>query len=116
MKSYVQIHLDRPRNLRFDINAFADAESMMGGSVLEILGNETGLLRFSVQRALLWAGLKHEDPSLTPQKVGSLMQEHLTNGHSLTDLMKAVNDGILASGLISESKEGDNDDPPPASA
>ena len=116
MKSYVQIHLDRPRNLRFDINAFADAESLMGGSVLEILGNETGLLRFSVQRALIWAGLKHEDPSLTPQKVGSLMQEHLTNGHSLTDLMKAVNDGILASGLISESKKGDNDNPPPASA
>ena len=116
MRNHVQIHLDRLRNLRFDINAFADAEALMGGSVLEILGNETGLLRFSVQRALLWAGLKHEDPSLTPQKVGSLMQEHLTKGHSLTDLMKAVNDGILASGLISEPKEGDNGNPPPASA
>jgi len=112
----VRIELDRPRNLRFDINAFADAEALIGASVLDVLSTETGLLRFSVQRALIWAGLKHEDPSLTPQRVGAMMQIWLESGKPLADLMKAVNDGILGSGLIRPSDAKDAAGPSPESA
>lgn len=107
---------DRPRTLRYDVNALADVEPLIGGSIFMVLSQESNVIRFSVLRALLWAGLKHEDAGLTLNQVGVLMQTAFLAGRDLTDVMKAVNDGILASGLFKAPKEGAQENPPTATA
>lgn len=110
----IPITLDRPRNLRFDINAFSDAEQAMGGSIFSVLADEAWALRFGVLRALLWAGLKHEDPALRQERVGALMQAHLEAGGKTTDFVRWINDGIGASGILKATTgEEKPQDPPP---
>lgn len=67
----ILIELDRPRHLKLSINAIADAERLEGRNLTHLLA-EGGI---SASRALLWAGLKWEDRTLTPEKVGDLMEE-----------------------------------------
>jgi len=74
------IELDRPRVFKLTFNAFCDAEGVVGHAVLKA---DLGL---SEIRALLWAGLKHEDRTLTVQKVGEL----LPDGKKMTDVMNVV--------------------------
>ena len=59
------------RTLKYDLNAMAELEDEYG-SIDEAFAmldkNSIKAVRF-----ILWAGLIHEDPSLTVQKVGSLI-------------------------------------------
>lgn len=59
------------RTVKFDLNAMAELEDRYG-SVDEAFAmldkNSIKAVRF-----ILWAGLVHEDPNLTEQKVGSLI-------------------------------------------
>lgn len=59
------------RTLVFDLNAMAELEDRYG-SVDEAFAQ---LDKNSIKaiRCILWAGLIHEDPELTEQKVGSLI-------------------------------------------
>lgn len=66
----ITINLDKERHLRFDLNAFALLEEKYG-SVDEALKKvEQGSI--IALRYMLWAGLVHEDPSLTVEEVGSM--------------------------------------------
>lgn len=59
------------RTIKFDLNAMAELEDKYGSvdAAFEMLDkNSIKALRF-----ILWAGLVHEDESLTEQKVGSLI-------------------------------------------
>lgn len=69
MKPSVLINLDRPRNIRFDTNALVKAEEVLK-KPLPMIGTNFG---FRETRALLWAGLLHEDKYLTLDEVGDLM-------------------------------------------
>jgi len=91
IKGCVGITLDRERNLRYDENAVADFEGATqqgffaflakfqdggdkgGGPLSEGAVQAAARLEFRDIRAFLWAGLAHEDPSLTVRKVGELM-------------------------------------------
>ena len=63
------ITLDRPRNLKLTFNAMCEAEGVLKHAVVR---GDFGLEDI---RALLWAGMKHEDRSLTLNRVGDLMNE-----------------------------------------
>lgn len=82
-KSELTIDLDRPRTFKLDFNALCEAEGVIGRSVLR---QDLGL---SEIRALLWAGLKHEDKTLTVQKVGTLL-----TADKLTKVMTLVGDAV----------------------
>lgn len=59
------------RTIRFDLNAMAELEDRYGSvdnAFAELDKQSIKALRF-----ILWAGLVHEDESLTEQKVGSLI-------------------------------------------
>ena len=64
-----QVTLDKPRTLRLDYNAMCAAEGVLGRTVIR---QEVGL---SEIRAIMWAGLKHEDRALTLERVGELLGE-----------------------------------------
>jgi hypothetical protein len=89
-KSETIIELDRPRTLKLTFNAFCDAEGVVGHSVLR---QDLGL---SEIRALLWAGLKHEDRTLTIQKVGELLGDGAKMAEVMNVVASAVNDFFAA--------------------
>ena len=67
----VQIELDRQRTVLYDLNAYCLMEENAGGKFLSgIDWNQIGARDL---RLLLWAGLVHEDPSLTAADVGKMI-------------------------------------------
>lgn len=67
----VVITLDRERRLRFDFNAAAHFEAATGRNIFEpgVLTKPTA----TTTRALLWCMLVHEDPQLTLDDVGKMI-------------------------------------------
>jgi hypothetical protein len=65
-----KITLDKERTIKLDLNSLIDVEDSLGYPLSE-LGEKKIPIR--VMRTLLTAGLKHEDPEITEQYVGSLI-------------------------------------------
>jgi hypothetical protein len=103
---YVEIELDRPRRLLYNLNAMAAYEDKTGKNFLDI-SNET--VNATLLRVVLWAGLIHEDKSLTVEQVGELL-----NSENMMDIQKKI--VAAASANIPDSKESTKDPnaPPPA--
>jgi hypothetical protein len=59
------------RKIKFDLNAMAELEDRYGSvqAAFDMLDKNS----IKAVRFILWAGLIHEDPDLTEQKVGSLI-------------------------------------------
>lgn len=91
----VPIELDKPRGLKFDLNAFAELEDKFGSMDAAFQAMQKGSLKAA--RTLLWAGLLHEDETLTERKVGGLVT--LAN-------MSAIMDRIT-SALTAAMPDGD---------
>ena len=68
----VEIELDRKRKLRYDFNALALLEDKFG-DIDTALHSLTQQPSVKAIRALLHAGLVHEDPALTEEQVGSMV-------------------------------------------
>jgi hypothetical protein len=84
--------LDRERRLRMDFNALARAEEVTGKSFLDA---ETWKnLKASDYRAIAWACLLDEDPSLTIEQVGRLM----TTGKRDNSLSQALLELYISDG------------------
>ena len=95
----------KERKLRYDINAAADMEELMGGkSLLYVLGNPMSA-GFSAIRVLLWGGLKHAEKGLTLQRVGLLMQEYMEEGGSMESLAVKICDAVRKSKIMGEEPE-----------
>jgi hypothetical protein len=111
MSKTIPIELDKMRNLRFDINAMADFEEVYGKTLMELLA--TGMISFSGLRALLWAGLKHEDKQLGaagPQKAGEIAQAWIDKSNGdVTQLTQIVTDALIKSGFATVEPADDPD-------
>lgn len=100
---------DRARKLRFDVNALCDLEATLGQSVGAAFTD--GKAGISTLRALLWAGLKWEEPSLTEKKVGEFLQTYLENGGTVDQIADVVGKAMIDSGIVGKSKaEGESAD------
>jgi hypothetical protein len=84
----IPIELDKPRNLKYSFNAFADMQSV--DSVIFLRPADSPL----AIRVLLWGGLKHEDPTLTPSKVGDILDVWLETGGDFDALVKTVDEAL----------------------
>ena len=99
----------KERRLRYDINAAAEMEELMGGkSLLYVMSNPMAA-GFSAVRILLWGGLKHAEKGLTLQRVGLLMQEYMEAGGSFGELAGKIGEAIKASKIMGESLAGEED-------
>lgn len=72
MKKGVTINLDRPRTLRYGMNALATIEDITGKSILTLDLNNVGVKDLL---AIVYGGLYHEDKTLTIEKVGELIDD-----------------------------------------
>lgn len=72
-RGYVSVELgDEVRKLKFDCNALALAEERLGQPITQILmGGNVGVRAI---RECLYAGLSHEGPHVTPERVGAQME------------------------------------------
>lgn len=72
MKQSITIELDRPRNLRYGMNALVKIEEMIGRPISKL-----DLENISIKdlRTIIYAGLFHEDKNLSPEKIGELIDE-----------------------------------------
>ena len=98
--THVDLTLDKPRRLRFDINALADVEQIGGHPLPQLLG----VLGFSTIRLLLWAGLRHEDRRLTVERVGDIMTAYLQGGGALATLAERITDALEQSGVLGRAE------------
>ena len=64
----------KERHLKFDLNAIAEIGERLDitisfeNFVKDLMSTQ---IPFSALRVILWAGLRHEDPDLTPEQVGA---------------------------------------------
>ena len=95
----------KERNLRYDINAAAEMEELMGGkSLLYVMSNPMAA-GFSAIRILLWGGLKHAEKGLTLQLVGLMMQEYMEAGGTIETLAAKIGDAVRKSKIMGEETE-----------
>ena len=67
----IPIELDRTRYIRYDLNAFAEMEDRYGSVEKAMAAIEEGSIK--AVRFILWAGLVHEDETLTERQVGAFV-------------------------------------------
>ena len=72
MKKGVLIELDKPRTLRYGLNALVTIEEQIGRPLTGLDFNNVSVKDL---RAILYAGLFHEDKELTPEKVADLVDD-----------------------------------------
>jgi hypothetical protein len=94
----VLIELDRPRKFRLDFNAIVEAE--------DILGEQFDLTKITDSarkiRAVLYTGLKRDDPELTLDKAGELVGLH--NQAQIVKLLIAAASGKTLEEIEEEAK------------
>ena len=67
-KNEVSIMLDKKRTIRFTLNALAEIEDALGVPLSQLSEVKLGV---KTVRTMLWAGLLHEDETLTERQVGN---------------------------------------------
>jgi hypothetical protein len=96
----VNIDFDKPRLLLYDLAAIRDLEAAMGGEPLGNIVNRLSNLGVNALVLALWAGLKHEDRTITPHLVTKRLETYLKDGKPLRALADAINDGLEESGIF----------------
>jgi hypothetical protein len=90
----------------------ADFEEKTGMGLAQLMSTSAV---FATTRALLWAGLKHQDRALTIEYVGQLMQDYVADkGGNVNELLEACMDAAVKQKAIPGLKkrgdgEGDED-------
>jgi len=103
----VHVEFDKSRSLSFDLAAIRDLERAMDGQPLGIIVNQLANLGVNAMVIALWAGLKHEDRTLTPNLVTKRLETYLKDGHKLRTLADALNDALEECGIFrGEGDEG----------
>lgn len=73
MKQGITIILDKPRTLRYGINALAKIEDVTGKPLMQLDLASVGIKDLL---GIVYAGLYHEDKTLSVEKVGDLIDEY----------------------------------------
>lgn len=93
--SYYPIELDKTRNLKYGMRAIDLLEKKYKKPIMEIEGIQDGKLTMSDYATFIWAGLSHEDKSLTPEKVMDLVDEHSSLMSVSKEMWRALNEMFL---------------------
>jgi len=104
---YVDIELDKPRRLRYDLNALCELEDRFNKPIMELLKDVGQNMSIKLVRTLVWAGLIHEDKDLTEAQVGEMID--LSNiievQEKLTEALSTSFSGKNPKGPVTKKKE-----------
>lgn len=101
----ISVELDRPRSLRFGLAAVRDLESAMGGKPLASILQDLSLIGINALVTALYHGLKHEDPTLNPNRILKILERHVEEGNSLQPLYTGVSKALEATGVFRTSED-----------
>lgn len=93
----------RVRRLRFDVNALADFEQETGMGFAQLMKQRAV---FASARAMIWAGLKHEDRALSIEGVGMFLSDYLTDEsvepgtHSIDSILMVAIEAAIEQGAL----------------
>ncbi len=104
---YVDIELDKPRKLRYDLNALCELEDRFDKPIMEILSGIGEKMSIKLVRTLVWAGLIHEDEELTEKQVGTMvdMSNIMEVQEKLTEALSTSFSGKNPKGPVTKKKE-----------
>ena len=85
--SYTPIELDKVRNFRYGMKAISIVEKKFKKPIAKV---DFDNLTMEDTATIIWAGLVHEDKSLTPDKVMDLIDEK----GNLQEVMKAMSEAM----------------------
>lgn len=98
----------KERFLKYDINAAAEMEELLGGRSLMFIMANPAVAGFAAIRVLLWGGLKHAEKGLTLQRVGVMMQEYMEAGGTIEALSEIIGKAVRRSKIMGDMKEGES--------
>src|SRR5687767_9729562 len=101
---FTPFEFDKPRRLRFDIQACTDLEAVLGRPLGEIIG-QLHSLSITATCAAIWAGCKHEDPTLNIQGVKKRLEKFLNDGGTLKSVNDSLNAAIMDSTPLKTAEE-----------
>lgn len=96
MPTGTPITLDKPRTLRFTIDAVAELETALGVGLDQLWANKQRIVALV---SLLLHGLSHEDPTLTEKRVRKILQGVVDRGGDLTEINERVLEALFESGV-----------------
>lgn len=100
--SYCPIQLDKARNFKYGMKAISLIEKKLGAPIGKIDMNN---LTIEDTATIIWAGLVHEDPQLTPEKVVDLIDEY----SDIQTVIEAMGEALQAAfGTKQGDEEGKN--------
>lgn len=91
MKKGITYNLDKPRTLRYGMNALAKIEDITGKSLMSLDLNSVGAKDLL---AIVYAGLYHEDKDLTIESVGDLIDEYSSINEVADKVGKALTEAF----------------------
>lgn len=100
----IPVTLDKPRNLIFDLNAFEELENLYGTLDKALKSFSEDVKKIYHLKNFLFAGLVHEDETLTPKLVGTMIgYENLTSivnmvWDAITNALPEPNEEVTPSG------------------
>lgn len=97
--SYCPIQLDKARNFKYGMKAISLIEKKLGAPIGKI---DTNNLTIEDTATIIWAGLVHEDPQLTPEKVIDLIDEY-------SDIQTVIEAMVEALQAAFGTKQGDEE-------
>lgn len=101
----VQVVLDKPRTLKFDIRATRDLEGQYGRPLGTIIQDITNLGVTAIISALN-AGLKHEDKAMSLNFAEKLLISYTDAKRPMRDLVRSISDALEETGLFEDGSEG----------
>lgn len=90
-KKIVAVMLDKERHLKFNLNALIMAEKITGKKLSE-MGEDKAEFGLEFLRAMLYAGLIHEDKELTLEEVGDMID--MDNMEEVTEKLGEAMSGL----------------------
>jgi hypothetical protein len=90
MSQFVPIQLDKVRNLKIGIKASKIIQDELQKPLMEVFSSMSEGLDINTLICIVYAGLVHEDKSLTKEKVLDLLDEHSSIEEVADKIAKAV--------------------------
>jgi hypothetical protein len=96
------LFLDRPRHLRYDIQAIVDLDQLLPNGFKTVFTMPATIESLKI---IFWAGLKHEDKELTFDQVADILSKGLEHGWTIEKYIEIFSKSIWNQGWISRSQE-----------
>ena len=111
----VEITLDKPRTLKFDLLSLGELEDKCEKPMVSLY---IDLQRRGVNVMVyaLWAGLRHEDATITPNLARRILQDYMTRGDNIQLVVGALERAMKETGVFGKEDDAGNAQPEPTAS